>query len=139
MHREVLILMGEPVSDGQDVAGQVRAAEDRRYAAMIAGDVAALAELLSDRAVYTHSDGHRDTRPELLGKIASGELVYHAIEHPVTEVIVLGDAALVIGEMHADISSAGSPRHLANATIAVWGAQDGGWRMAAFQSTRLPQ
>jgi uncharacterized protein (TIGR02246 family) len=131
--------MGEPVSDGQEVAGQVRAAEDRRYAAMIAGDVAALAELLSDRAVYTHSYGGRDTKQELLDKIGAGDLVYHSVQHPVTEVIVLGDAAVVLGEMHADITSSGSSRHLANATIAVWGAEDGGWRMAAFQSTRLPE
>ena len=125
--------------DEDEAAGQVRAADDRRYAAMIAADVAALAELLSDRAVYTHSYGGRDTKQEFLDKLAAGELVYHRVEHPVTEVIVLGDAAVVLGEMHADITSAGSPRHLASATIAVWGAEDGGWRLAAFQSTRLPE
>ena len=131
--------MGEPVSDGQEVAGQVRAAEDRRYAAMIAGDVTALSELLSDRAVYTHSSGVRDTKQEFLDKVASGELVYHWVEHPVTEVNVLGDAAVVLGEMHGDITSAGSPRHLASATTVVWDLEDGQWRMAAFQSTRLPE
>jgi uncharacterized protein (TIGR02246 family) len=131
--------MGEPVPDEQHVARQVRAAEDRRYAAMIAGDVAALAELLSDRAVYTHSYGGRDTKPEFLDKIAAGALVYHSVEHPVIDVIVLGEAAVVLGEMHADITSAGSSRHLANATVAVWGREDGQWRMAAFQSTRLPE
>jgi ketosteroid isomerase-like protein len=126
------------VSDGQEVAGQVRAAEDRRYAAMIAGDVAALGELLSDRAVYTHSYGGRDTKQELLDVMSRGELVYHSVEHPVTEVIVLGDAAVVVGEMHAEVTSRGSSRQLANATIAVWGVEDGQWRMVAFQSTRLP-
>ena len=125
--------------DGQEVAAQVRAADDRRYAAMIAADVAALAELLSDRAVYTHSYGGRDTKQEFLDKLATGDLVYHRLEHPVTDVIVLGDAAVVLGEMHGDITSAGSPRHLASATISVWGAEDGQWRMAAFQSTRLPE
>ena len=127
------------MSDDHEVAGQVRAAEDRRYAAMIAGDVAALGELLSDQAVYTHSYGGRDSKQELLDKLSSGDLAYHSIEHPVTEVIVLGDAAVVLGEMHADVTSGGNDRHLASATIAVWGAQDGQWRMAAFQSTRLPE
>ena len=127
------------MSQEQEVAGQVRAAEDRRYAAMVAADVVVLAELLSDRAVYTHSYGGRDTKQEFLDKLATGDLVYHRVEHPVTEVIVLGDAAVVLGEMHGDITSAGSPRHLASATTAVWGLEDGQWRMAAFQSTRLPE
>jgi ketosteroid isomerase-like protein len=127
------------VPDVEEVARQVRDAEDRRYAAMIAGDVAALGELLSDRVVYTHSHGGRDTKQEWLGNLGSGALVYHAAEHPVTEVIVLGDAAVVVGEMHADVTSARGSVHLANATIAVWGLEDGSWRLAAFQSTPLPR
>jgi hypothetical protein len=40
----------------------VRAAEATRYAAMVAGDAAALATLLDEDLAYSHSDGSRDTR-----------------------------------------------------------------------------
>jgi uncharacterized protein (TIGR02246 family) len=127
----------EPASAGE-VGELIRAAEDRRYAAMVAADVDALARLLADAVVYTHSSGSRDDKQTLLSKISGGSLVYVQVQHPVAQVIVLGDAVLVIGEMHADIVVGGQPKRLDNATLAVWAAQDDGWRLAAFQPTPLP-
>jgi ketosteroid isomerase-like protein len=126
--------MGSP-----EAAAQVRAAEDRRYAAMLAADTGVLAGLLAAELAYTHSSGSCDTRESLLAEIGSGALIYLAVEHPVTQLIVLGDVVLVVGEMHADIVSDGAPRRLDNATLAVWAAQDGDWRLVAFQPTPLPR
>jgi ketosteroid isomerase-like protein len=133
----------KPVTAAETVSAEetgelIRSAEDRRYAAMVAADVDTLAGLLSDAVVYTHSSGSRDDKQTLLSKISDGSLVYVEVKHPVTQVIVLGEAVLVIGEMHADIVVGGQPRRLDNATLAVWAAQDGGWRLAAFQPTPLP-
>jgi ketosteroid isomerase-like protein len=36
--------------------------EERRYAAMLAGDVAALREIFAEDAVYTHSNGIADDK-----------------------------------------------------------------------------
>ena len=126
------------MSGPDETAVQIRAAEDRRYAAMLAADVGALGALLSDRLVYTHSSGSRDSKQTLLAKIGDGSLLYVALEHPVQQVIVLGDAALVIGEMHGDVLVDGLPRHLRSSVLAVWAAREGGWQLAAFQPTRLP-
>jgi uncharacterized protein (TIGR02246 family) len=126
------------VPAAQEAAAQVRAAEDRRYAAMLAADATALADLLADGLVYTHSSGVRETRPQLLARIGAGDLTYVRLEHPVSQVTVLGDAVLVLGEMHGDVVIGGQPRRLDNAVLAVWAAQDGGWRLAAFQGTPLP-
>jgi ketosteroid isomerase-like protein len=126
------------VSGPDEIAAQIRAAEDRRYAAMVGADVGALGELLSDRLVYSHSNGSRDSRESLLAKIGDGSLLYIALEHPVTQVIVLGDAALVIGEMHGDVVVDGLSRQLHSAILAVWAAHGDGWQLAAFQPTKLP-
>jgi uncharacterized protein (TIGR02246 family) len=122
----------------EEAAAQVHAAEDRRYAAMLAGDATALADLLSDGLIYTHSSGVRENKQQLLARIDGGDLRYVRLEHPVSQVVVLGDAVLVLGEMHADVVVGGQPRRLDNAVLAVWAAQDGGWRLAAFQGTPLP-
>jgi ketosteroid isomerase-like protein len=127
------------VSSPDDVVAQVRAAEDRRYAAMLAADVGALDGLLSDRLVYTHSSGSRDTKESFLSKMRSGALAYVSVEHPESQLIVLGDAVLIIGEMHAEIQAGGASRRLDNASLSVWAAEDGGWRLAAFQNTPLPR
>jgi ketosteroid isomerase-like protein len=121
-----------------DVAAEIRQAEDRRFAAMLAGDVDALSQLLSDRLVYTHSTGSRDTKQSLLSKMADGSLTYLSIDHPVEQVIVLGDAVLVIGEMRAEVVLEGVARRLNNSALAVWAYEQGQWRLAAYQPTPLP-
>jgi ketosteroid isomerase-like protein len=121
-----------------EIAAAIRAAEDRRYAAMVGADVGALGALLSDRLVYGHSTGSRDSKDSLLAKIGDGSLLYVTLRHPVQEVIVLGDAALVIGEMHGEVVLNGLPRQLHSNVLAVWAATGDDWRLAAFQATKLP-
>jgi ketosteroid isomerase-like protein len=120
-----------------EVAARIEQAEDERYAAMLAADVAALTGLLSDRLVYAHSSGYLDTKQSLLAKIADGSIVYSSVEHPVKQIVVLGDAAFASGEMHADIILRGQPKHLANISLAVWAIEDGAWRLIAYQATPL--
>jgi hypothetical protein len=129
---------GALVPGPDEIAAQIRAAEDRRYDAMVGADLAALGELLSDRVVYGHSNGSRDSKESLLARIGDGSLDYVTLDHPVQEIIVLGDAVLVIGEMHGDVVVSGLPRQLHSSILAVWAAHGDGWQLAAFQPTKLP-
>jgi Domain of unknown function (DUF4440) len=124
--------------EADEIAAAIRAAEDRRYAAMVGADVGALDALLSDRLVYAHSNGSRDSKDSLLAKSRDGSLLYVTLRHPVQQVIVLGDAALVIGEMHGDVVVNGLPRQLHSSVLAVWAAAGDDWQFAAFQAAKLP-
>lgn len=53
-------------------------ADNRRYETMIAGDTDALAELLADELLYTHSSGNTDTKEQYLETIRSGYVVYRS-------------------------------------------------------------
>jgi len=57
------------VGSGAPEAAAVIAADDARYRAMIAGDVARLDGLLSPDLVYTHSDGKSENKSEYLATI----------------------------------------------------------------------
>lgn len=81
--------------------------------------------------IYTHSSGVAN----YLDKCRQGYYVYHAIEHPIDEVRLLGDVALVQGEMNASITSGGALKILRNRSLAVWGRCDGQWKLVAFQAT----
>ena len=48
---------------------EVKALEDRRYRAMIAGDTAVLDELCSDDLIYTHSKADYDDKRSYLHKV----------------------------------------------------------------------
>ena len=120
-------------------AQQVLAAEDRRYRALQDADLTALDELCADELSYAHSSGVRDTKDEYLGKVRSGYYVYRRIDHPVERVEVLGDTAIVVGRMTADIEVQGVPKTIDNLALAVWTRASGGaWRFLAYAPTSPP-
>lgn len=113
--------------------------EDRRYGAMLSGDVALLSELCSDKLTYTHSRGERDDKKSYLDKVAASFFLYHEIAHPADNVVVAGNAALVTGRMTARVSVSGAVRSIDNSYLAVWLREDDGeWRFAAYQPTPIP-
>lgn len=116
---------------------QVCAAEDARYRALLDADVEALSALLHERLSYTHSTGGRDNRASLLAKITEGRLVYREVAHPVDEVTVVGDTAIVVGKMIASIAVDGTEVTLNNAVLSVWVRTPADWRLLAFQPTPL--
>jgi ketosteroid isomerase-like protein len=117
---------------------QVLAAEDRRYRAMQDADLPTLEEQCADELSYAHSSGTRDTKAEYLGKVGSGYYVYRRIDHPVERVEVLGDTAIVVGRMTADIEVQGVPKTIDNLALAVWTRASGTWRLLAYAPTSLP-
>ena len=116
----------------------VLAAEDRRYRAMTDADLAALDELCAEELSYTHSNGVRDTKAEYLEKVRSGYYVYHRIDHPVERVEVVGDVAVVVGRMTADLDSGGVRKSIDCLALAVWSRTVNSWRLLAYSPTPLP-
>ena len=115
----------------------VMATESARYAAMIEGDVAALEQLLDAELVYSHSDGSRDSRETYLKKVTDGHFVYHRADAPVERLLIIGDCAVLAGQMNAEVSVGDEKRSLSNGCLAVYRRTDGKWRLLAYQPTPL--
>jgi len=116
----------------------VVAAEDLRYRAMVESDLDTLDRLCADELSYAHSSGVRDTKAEYLGKVGSGYYRYLSVEHPVERVEVLGDTAVVVGRMTADLVVDGVRKTIDNLALAVWTRTGSDWRLLAYAPTRLP-
>ena len=116
----------------------VLAAEDRRYDALLGPDLPALERLFHERLSYAHSSGVRDTKAEYLAKIENGYYVYARIDHPVERVDVLGDSAVVVGRMTADLTVAGTAKTIDNLALAVWTRATGEWQLLAYAPTPPP-
>jgi hypothetical protein len=117
----------------------VLAAEDSRYRAMLAADLSSLDEQFADGLSYAHSSGARDTKAEYLEKLRRGYYVYRRIDHPVDRVEVVGDTAIVVGRMTADLDVDGVPKTIDNLALAVWTRNAGAWRLLAYAPTPLPR
>ena len=113
----------------------IRALEDRRYDAVVAGDFDGFAAVCHPDLIYTHSNGVTDTLASYLEKCRSGYYVYHAVDHPVTKIVIVGDLALVLGEMNADLTSGGTRKQLRNSSLAVWVRVAEDWKLIAYQPT----
>jgi hypothetical protein len=108
--------------------------EDRRFQAMLDGDVETLQELLSERLMYTHSDGRVDSKDGYLATLADGG-PYVSIDHPIREIVATEHVALVSGAMVATLERGSVTSRLDNATLSVWVREEGRWRYLAFQPT----
>ncbi|MFC9764483.1 nuclear transport factor 2 family protein [Rhodococcus jostii] len=115
----------------------IRELEDVRYNAVVSQDYDTFEALCHPDLAYSHSSGDTDTLETYLAKVRSGFYVYHEVEHPIDFVRIIGDVALVVGEMNARITADGTPKRLRNRCLAVWKYSSSGWQLLAYQPTPL--
>jgi hypothetical protein len=117
-------------------ADMIRHLEAERYQAMLKADTSTLAALLSDQAIYTHSDGSQDSKAEYLQKVTLGIYRYRSIEHGLAGIVSLG-TFLVHGWMKANVDVHGVTGQLDNISLAVWSFVDSRWQLAGYASTPI--
>lgn len=122
----------------QDFEEAVRAAEQQRCAAMLAGDLAALDAVLDPALQFHHATGTVDDKPGYLAKMASGRIQYTSIDWSEERITTLGpDTAMLTGRMATAVRVEGDAKRLDNRVLTVWEREGGQWRMLAFQSTPI--
>ena len=129
---------GAAAARAGDVESAVLAAHDKRIAATIAGDVAAVAAMMTDDLTYTHSSGIEESKAEFLEGLKNGKYVYREITPRGRRVRVHGEAAIVSGPAHIVIEPGGKRTELELYFTELYVKEGGQWRMALWQSTRLP-
>ncbi|MCX6497544.1 MAG: nuclear transport factor 2 family protein [Arthrobacter sp.] len=113
----------------------IQALENQRYAAVLNQDFDTLTSLCHAELVYGHTGGDRDSLDSYLNKLRTGTLRYHRIDHPEDNIVLIGDTALVYGQMNADLTVNGANKKLNNSALAVWTNDGGDWKFAAYQPT----
>lgn len=130
--------MTTPDHHDSAAAAGVRATEEARRQAMLAGNTARLGELLADTLVYTHATGVRDSKQSYLQQLLSGALRYEALEFVTPDITVLGSVGLVSAVMKATVVRRDTRHHVASSYLAVWENTPSGWKLQAVQATALP-
>ena len=133
----LLVLVSAPLL-AATAEEEVRAAEARRFAAMVQVDTAALSGLLADDLTYTHSTGQVENKAQFLETLSSGKLRYLAIEPSEVVVRIYGDTAILTGRSMMKVKTGEQEMTLPIRFTDVWVRKGGQWRMAVWQSTRIP-
>ncbi len=124
---------------GPDVGDAVLAADAERIRAMVAGDADALGRIFAPDLVYVHANARPDSGSELIERIRSGRLRYRSMTPRDRSVRVDGGAAILRGKADFVAEADGTTHPLSVVFTAVYLQQGGRWRMAAYQSTQLPE
>jgi len=126
-------------SFAQTPAAELQAAENAWISAIKAHDAAALDRVLNDDLVYVHSGGVIDTKAQYIAKVTSGKQVYKSVEQFKMKIRVDG----TLGTTHCwarmqGINAAGNFDD--KLVIAhIWVKTPTGWRLAAHQTTKVPE
>lgn len=117
---------------------QVLAADDARFAALLAGDVARLEQLLDPGCTYTHNSGLFEGREAYLERIRAGRVRYLSMQRHDVAVRLYGPTAVVTGYVIAQSRTFpdGVLHDRDTHFLAVWVEDRDQWRMVAYASTR---
>ncbi len=118
------------------VQARVSAAEDRRYAAMVAADAAALADLLSETLIYVHTTGDADTRQSYLDAVRTRFVEYRHLERRDERWVIRPGLVLSAGRQLGLSILQGKPGLIDVAYLSAWTLEDGRWRLTAWHATR---
>ncbi|HKU47704.1 MAG TPA: nuclear transport factor 2 family protein [Burkholderiales bacterium] len=112
--------------------------EDRRFAAMVARDFAALEKMTHDELLYTHSSGVTDTKASWLESMKSGKVKYKSASCSDRQVRFFGDVALTRGRAAIEVDIGGQPKSLRLLFLMAYARTPQGWKFAAWQSCPQP-
>lgn len=112
--------------------------EEERFKAIVERRYEDFAKLAHPEMTYTHTSGVTDSKESYLDKLFGGFYDYKWIEHPITKIQIIGEVALVFGEMHSDLVAGNIQKSLRNKSLAIWRKENNTWLFYAYQPTPLP-
>ena len=113
---------------------EILSLEDKRFAAMVARDFAALQAMTHDELLYTHSSGVTDSKASWLESMKSGKVKYKGASCSERQVKFFGEVALIRGRAAIEVDIGGQPKSLRLLFLNAWTRTPQGWKFAAWQS-----
>lgn len=118
----------------------VRAADQERLAATLAGDTAKLENLLSNDLHYAHSDGRVQTKEQFIAAVANNKVKYLAFVPSAVALQSISNGAVAMTGRARLVAEAGGQRvEFTLSFLAVWRQEPGHWRLLAYQSAPLAE
>ena len=113
-------------------------ADDRRFDAMRKQDWGALDAALADDLVYVHSTARVESKAENIANLKAGKPTYRGIAPRDRKARVVGGVGIVNGVSEMHVENAGKEQRFTVRYLAVYAKSGDGWRMTAWQSTKVP-
>ena len=116
----------------------VLAAQDKRIALTVAADVAGLGAMMTDDLTWTHSNANVESKAQFLEAIRSGKYKYKSMTFDDRKVRLHGDTGIVSGTCRVLVTTDGREIDIKLRFTELYVKQQGAWKQAMWQSTRVP-
>jgi ketosteroid isomerase-like protein len=119
------------------VTSEIIEIEAQRRAAMIAGDLAALDQIIDDTANYVHTNGVCETKAQFLQCVANGTYRYREVRQDELNVANLDDyVAVVTGHTTLVVLLPDGAEKVVNSrSVVIWVKSADGWKLRHYQGT----
>lgn len=135
----LLLMLGAGAGAGaSDAEKGVLAAQDRRIALLNAGDASGLGAHMTDDLTWTHSNALVEAKAQFLEAVRSGRYKYKSTTFEDRRVRLHGDAGVVSGTARVLVTADGREIDIRLRFTELYVKQGGAWKMALWQSTRVP-
>jgi ketosteroid isomerase-like protein len=118
--------------------GTVKKAVEELRTAWLKQDKPKIESLLAEQLSYSHSDARLEDKAKFVNGVMTRKATFKSLEWPEMTVQVIGSNAVV---RHLWVSESELDGKVTNTKIGVmqvWQKQDGGWKLLARASWRLP-
>lgn len=137
--KKLLLLLPLLFSLLAPVRAAVRAADDARVVATIAGDRDLMNAIYSDDLRYAHSTGQVDGKAAFIAPLAEKRAFYVAIHYQQRDFVPLAPTIVLMGGRGLfTVGPEGQRQVIDLQFLAVWREEQGVWRMVAWQSNHPP-
>ncbi len=130
-------LIGSAQAESADEATVKRAVEELRTA-WFKQDKAKLESLTAEQLSYSHSDARLEDKAKFINGIMTRKATFKSLEFPDLTVQIVGNNAVVRHLWVSESELEGKVTNTKIGVLQVWQKQDGGWKLLARASWRLP-
>lgn len=124
--------------DTASVAHAIERLEAERLSALLAGDAVRLGALLDEAMIYVHASATQEDKTLYLSRIASGYYRYLSFEPGARQLRLVGDVALVNGDLRIEVVRDGVHKLGVSRYLQVWRHHDRNWKLLSWQSVPVP-
>ncbi len=117
---------------------EIRAAEKAWSDAVVNSDIKALEVIYANKLIYAHSTGVIQTKADNIGQLRSGTRKYKEFSQEPMRIETYPEAAVAHYLAHSVGSVEGKPFDDHVMVLHLWVRQNGKWRLAAHQTTKVP-
>jgi ketosteroid isomerase-like protein len=130
-------LVGPALAESGDEEAVKKAVADMRTA-YLKQDKAALEAMTLPQLTYSHSDGRIEDKAKFIEGVMNRKATVKSLEYPDLTVAVAGDTAIVRHLWVSESELEGKTTNTKIGVMQVYKKQDGGWKLLARSSYRLP-